>query len=70
MAKSRKKKKEKPHKELRKHMCPRCKRVHSGSVHKHHGKGSFKKVRTVKSYKAATKTKRRTTKRKTKRRRR
>ena len=63
-----KSRKVKKHKEVRKHMCPRCKRVHSGSVHKHHGKGSFKKVRSKKSYKAATKTKRRTTKTKTRRR--
>jgi len=54
-------KKVKKHPPLR--YCFHCKRVHALSLHKHHGKGSFKKVRSKASFKAAMKpkTKRRTT---------
>jgi len=51
MAKSRKSKKVKSHKKLR--YCFKCKKVHSGSEHKFHGKGSYKKSRSKANIKKA-----------------
>jgi len=72
MAKSRKVKShkaEKYPKSKAKRYCFHCKKVHAASLHKQHGKGAFKRVRSAKSYKAAMKPKtKRKTKRKTRRR--
>jgi len=56
------------HKKLRRY-CFHCGRVHAISLHKHHGKGAFKKVRSKASFKAAMKpkTKRKTTRKKRRR---
>ena len=62
MAKSQK---VKSHKAIIKLYCFACKRVHSTSEHQHHGKGSFMKVRTKKSYAKAVKSKTKRSKQKT-----
>ena len=46
----------KSHPKLRRY-CFKCKKVHSVSDHKFHGKKSFMKVRTKKSYAKAVKSK-------------
>ena len=46
----------KSHPKLRRY-CFKCKKVHSISDHKHHGKKSFMKVRGKKSYAKAVKSK-------------
>ena len=46
----------KSHPKLRRY-CFKCKKVHSVSDHKHHGKKSFMKVRSKKSYAKAVKSK-------------
>ena len=52
-----------------KRYCFHCKRVHTVSLHKQHGKGAFKRVRSKDSFKTAMKpkTKRRTTRKKRRR---